>query len=170
MAEFSSLMAMPISIAPVHAWWKAWKCWPRRLFPAHLVSAIRASKTIEHSISVSSALHQCSKSLAQQRRRFRSQTVDFAVGRLHVAVSERRFLIPLPFRDDVADLVVGQADDHAMRTVQLPIDGRLDGGIGEVGPFRSGVGNLVEHQFRIDFARNASDVEVAEPQPGDFRL
>ena len=53
---------------------------------------------------------QLAERLAQQRRRLRADAVHLAVLRLLPAVAERRLLVPLPLREDVADLVVGQAD------------------------------------------------------------
>src|SRR5262245_25099795 len=71
------------------------------------------------------AADQVGERLAQDRRRVRADAVDLDVLRLLQAVAERRLLVPLPLRDDVADLVVGQADQHPVLRLQLRVDRRL---------------------------------------------
>src|SRR5207249_10026675 len=69
---------------------------------------------------------------------------------LLATVAEGFLLVPLTLRDDVADLIVGQTDQNAVRTAQLLVDRRLDRRRREVGAGIGWVLHLVEHQFRIN--------------------
>ena len=62
----------------------------------------------------------------------RPQAVDLPVLGRFTAITKRRLFVPLPLRNDVADLVVGQASQHSVRHGELPVDARLDRHIGKV--------------------------------------
>src|SRR5207249_9570420 len=96
--------------------------------------------------------------------------VDFAVLSALATVAERRLLVPLPFGNDVANVVVGQADHHAFRTGQLLVDGGLDTCVRKIRAWVRRVLHFVQYQLGIDFAGNGRDAELPELQPGDFGL
>ena len=88
---------------------------------------------------------------------------------LLAAITERRLFVPLSLRDDVADLVVRQTDDHAVFAPQLFVDRRLDRRVGEAAP-GSGGSCTLSAPARDRFRRGCSrDFQVAEPEPGDLR-
>src|SRR5947199_108151 len=87
-----------------------------------------------------------------------ADAVGLAILRPLAAVAERLLFVPLPLRDDVADLVVGQANQHAVRAAQLLVDRRLDRRRREVGAGIGRVLHLVEHQFRINLPRNGGNI------------
>src|SRR2546428_232756 len=76
----------------------------------------------------------------QDRGGFGTETIHLTILALLAAVAERRLLVPLTLGNDVADFIVGQADQHAVLAFHLAIDARLDRGIGEVG---AGIGGIL---------------------------
>src|SRR5262245_30613825 len=71
------------------------------------------AKTAANKLAASASFlrHQPAKHLAQDRRSLRAEAVFLAVLGLLAAIAVRGLLVPLALGDDVADLVVGQADD-----------------------------------------------------------
>src|SRR5260370_13159334 len=72
--------------------------------------------------------HQPANCLAQQRSGVGAQAVNLTVGGGLAAVGEGRLFVPLPLRDDVADLVVGPADHHPVWARQFLVDSPLPRG------------------------------------------
>src|SRR5262249_60075957 len=102
-------------------------------------------------------LHEVLEGVAEERGRLGTDAVGLAILRLFAAVAERLLLIPLSFRNDVANLVIRQADQHAVPAGQLLVNRRLDRSVGEVGAGVGRILHLVENEFRINLPRNSGD-------------
>src|SRR6516162_2750932 len=89
--------------------------------------------------------YQLAEGFAQQRGGVGAEAVYFAIRCRIAAIGKWRLFIPNSLGNDVADLVVGQADEHVVRAGELFVDGRLNRGIGEIGALGRGVRYLVEN-------------------------
>src|SRR5262249_45453041 len=113
--------------------------------------------------------HQVAESSAQKRRGIGAKAIDLTVRSRLPAIRKRRLFVPLALRNDITELVVAEADHHAIRSGKLVVDRWLDGRVGKISARVGRVLHLIENQLRVNFAGNHRDVELAEAEPRYFR-
>src|SRR5262245_27062393 len=99
---------------------------------------------------------------------FGAATVDLAILAAIFAIGVRRRLVPLALRNDVAQLVVSQADQQPLRARHERGDRRLKRRIGKIGAWLDRLLKLAIDQLRIKLTWDAGNVQFTEPQVSDL--
>ena len=108
--------------------------------------------------------------LRMARRDLWSHAVLFTVLPLRSAIREGSVVIPLPFGDDVTQLIVGQSDQHRLVARQDFHDRLFKRRFWEIDVRFHRFLIVSINQFRIQLARNAGHMEISEADIGYLSL